>query len=443
MKKITTLALSILLTIATVYAQGTKNNERIINEVESQLEAHKAIYEDIHQNPELSLMEFKTAKKMATQLNNMGFEVTTNVGGNGVVGVLKNGKGPVIMLRTDMDALPISENTGLEYASKAVLKDFQGNSRPVMHACGHDMHMTLWLGTLQTLVSLKKYWNGTILAVAQPAEEVSGGSAQMITDGLFKKFPTPDYALAYHVASDLPAGKIGYASGAFAAGVNNADIYVYGVGGHGAMPHSAIDPIVLSAQIIMGLQTVVSRDINPVNPAVVTVGSIHGGTKHNIIPDEVKMELTLRFFSDEVYSQIQESIFRICEGMAKAAGVPDNLLPMILISDQFTPPTINDPRLVARAVESMKDMLGDDNIVSASLGTAAEDFGKYGRTEENIPIAMFLCGTIGKQRYNKHLASGEKLPGLHNSAFYPDFEPSYKAGVSAMASAMMGLFNNN
>ncbi len=443
MKKTTTLALSILLTIATVYAQGTKNNERIKMEVESQVEAHKVIYEDIHQNPELSLMEFKTSKKMAAQLKNMGFEVTTNVGGNGVVGVLKNGKGPVIMLRTDMDALPISENTGLEYASKAVLKDFQGNSRPVMHACGHDMHMTLWLGTLQTLVSLKKYWNGTILAVAQPAEEVSGGSSQMIADGLFKKFPTPDYALAYHVASDLPAGKIGYVSGAFAAGVNNADIYVYGVGGHGAMPHKAIDPIVLSAQIIMGLQTVVSRDINPVDPAVVTVGSIHGGTKHNIIPEEVKMELTLRFFSDEVYSQIKESISRICEGMAKAAGVPDNLLPLILISDQFTPPTINDPNLVARAVESMKDMLGDENIISASLGTAAEDFGKYGRTEENIPIAMFLCGSIGKERYNKHLANGEKLPGLHNSAFYPDFEPSYKAGVSAMASAMMGLFNNN
>lgn len=442
MKKLVTIALSAFIAISSISAQGEKITNKITTAVESQLKAHKAIYLDLHQNPELSLMEFETSKKMAAQLNDMGFKVTKNVGGNGVVGIYKNGNGPTIMLRTDMDALPISETTGLPYASKVVMKDFQGNSRPVMHACGHDMHMTLWLGTLKTLVSLKKEWKGTIMAVAQPAEEVSGGSAQMIADGLFKLFPTPDYALAYHVASDLPAGKVGFVSGAFAAGVNNADIYVYGVGGHGAMPHSAKDPIVLSAQIIMALQTIVSRDINPVDPAVVTVGSIHGGTKHNIIPEEVKMELTLRFFTDEVYNQIKESIFRICEGTALAAGIPDHLLPLVMIGDQFTPPTTNDPKLVGKAVVFMKEMLGEDNLISASLGTAAEDFGKYGRTEENIPIAMFLCGTIGKERYSNHLESGDKFPSLHNPGFYPDFDPSYKTGVSAMASAMIGLFND-
>ncbi len=443
MRKGIALALLLPLTVISALAQNSSQNEKIHKEKEKQIQDHRAVYTDLHQNPELSLMEFETSKKMASHLKEMGFEVTTNVGGNGVVGIMKNGSGPTIMLRTDMDALPISETTGLSYASKSILKDSQGNTRPVMHACGHDMHMTLWLGTLQTLVKLKKEWKGTIMAIAQPAEEVSGGSAQMIADGLFKRFPSPDYALAYHVAPDIPAGKIGYVPGAFAAGVNNADIYVYGIGGHGAMPHTAIDPIVLSSQIILGLQTIVSRDINPVDPAVVTVGSIHGGIKHNIIPDEVKMELTLRFFDDEVYSQIQESIYRICEGMAKAAGVPDDLLPLVLIGEQYTPPTINNPELVNRAMSSMKDILGENNIIRAGLGTAAEDFGKYGRTEENIPIAMFLCGSIAEDRYQKIIESGNHPPALHNPGYYPDFEPTYKSGVAAMTKAMIDLFNNN
>ncbi len=443
MKKGIASSLLLTLSILSSLAQVNNQNEKIKKEIENQIQEHRVIYNDLHQNPELSLMEFETSKKMASQLSAMGFEVTSNVGGNGVVGIFKNGSGPIIMLRTDMDALPISETTGLTYASKAVKKDRQGNMMPVMHACGHDMHMTLWLGTLQTLVKLKKEWKGTIMAIAQPAEEVSGGSAQMIADGLFKRFPAPDYALAYHVAPDIPAGKIGYVPGAFAAGVNNADIYVYGIGGHGAMPNTAIDPIVLSSQIIMGLQTIVSRNINPVDPAVVTVGSIHGGTKHNIIPEEVKMELTLRFFTDEVYGQIQESIYRICEGMAIAAGVPDNLLPLVLIGDQYTPPTTNNPELVNRAVISMKDMLGDENIIRAGLGTAAEDFGKYGRTEENIPIAMFLCGSTSSERYKKIIDSGNHPPALHNPGYYPDFEPTYKSGVAAMTKTMIDLFNNN
>lgn len=442
MRNVLTITYLLLFTSLTSLCQDKDINEKINKAIAKQSLIHKEVYQDLHQNPELSLMEFETSRKMAARLEEMGFEVTSNVGGNGVVGILKNGKGPTLMLRTDMDALPISEATGLPYASKAVLKDFQGNKNPVMHACGHDMHMTLWLGTLHTLVSLKKEWEGTIMAVAQPAEEVSGGSSQMIADGLFKRFLKPDYALAYHVASDMPAGKIGYVPGAFAAGVNNADIYVYGVGGHGAMPNTAIDPIVLSAQIIMGLQTVVSRDLDPAEPAVVTVGSIHGGTKHNIIPDEVKMELTLRFFSDKVYGQIQESIYRICEGMAKAAGVPDNLLPLVLIGDQFTPPTINNPELVNKVAVSMKNILGEENVIKGSLGTAAEDFGKYGRTEEEIPIAMFICGSIESNRYKEYMEKGEKLPALHNPAYYPDFEPTYKAGVAAMSKAMIDLFNN-
>lgn len=262
---------------------GQDISNLIRNEVASSVAAAEVMYRDLHQNPELSLMEFNTAAKMADALGRLGFEVTTGVGGNGVVGVLRNGKGPVIMLRADMDALPVRETTGLPFASTITVATPQGPETPVMHACGHDLHMTVWHGTVQTLVALKSKWKGTLVAIAQPAEEVSGGSDRMIADGLYIRFPKPDYALCYHVSADLPAGTVGYFPGAIFAGVNSADLKVFGVGGHGAMPHKTIDPVVLSAKIILDYQTIVSREINPVYPAVVTVGSIHGGTKHNII----------------------------------------------------------------------------------------------------------------------------------------------------------------
>jgi hippurate hydrolase len=287
-------------------------------------------------------MEYETSKKMANELRSIGLEVTTGVGGNGVVGVFKNGKGKVIMLRTDMDALPVKENTGLAYASNVRMKDSSGNDSPVMHACGHDLHMSVWLGTLRTLVALKNDWKGTIVAIAQPAEEVSGGSNAMIRDGLFQKFPKPDLALCFHVNAELPAGTIGYYPGPIFAGVNSAEITVYGIGGHGAMPYTTIDPIVLSAKIILDIQTIVSREINPIKPAVITVGAIHGGTKHNIIPDEVKMLLTLRFFDEEVYKHIRESLVRITRGAALAAGLPENKMPLVEFGNQYTPPLVNN-----------------------------------------------------------------------------------------------------
>lgn len=432
----------LLLTSLTLSLLAQKTSQELITKtVANQVENAKKTYIDLHQSPELSFMEFKTAEKMATKLTDLGFEVTTKVGGNGVVGVFKNGQGKTILLRTDMDALPIKENTGLPFASTVFTKDFEGIDAPAMHACGHDLHMTTWLGTLQTLVSLKKEWQGTIVAIAQPAEEVSGGSNAMIADGLFKRFPKPDYALAYHVSAELPSGTIGYYPGAIFAGVNSIDIKVFGRGGHGAMPHTTIDPVVLASRIVLDIQTIVSREINPVHPAVVTVGSIHGGTKHNIIPDEVDMQLTVRFFSDETYNHILEALERITRGIAISAGVPEEKWPLVKASNQFTPPVVNNASLVLKAIEPMKQLLGDENVIQVEPLTVGEDFGKYGRTEENIPIALFWLGGVNKAKYQDHLENGTILPGLHNAAFYPDFEPTYKTGVSAMALAMIQLFN--
>jgi len=301
--------------------------------------------------------------------------------------------------------------------------------------------MTTWLGTLQALVTLKQQWHGTIVAIAQPAEEVSGGSNAMIKDGLFRKFPKPDYALAYHVSAELPAGTIGYYPGAIFAGVNSINIKVFGQGGHGAMPHTTIDPIVLASRLVLDIQTIVSREINPVHPAVVTVGSIHGGTKHNIIPDEVDLQLTVRFFSDETYQKILSSLQRISKGLAISAGLPEDKWPQVKASNQFTPPVLNNAELVQKVSTSMKQILGNENVLQVEPLTVGEDFGKYGRTEEHIPIALFWLGGVNPQKYQDHIENGTPLPGLHSAYFYPDFEPTYKTGVSAMANAMIQLFN--
>lgn len=438
-KKLSAIALFLLLCFANPLA-GQDINELIKKEVSGSLASSELIYRELHQNPELSLQEFKTAAKMAQALEKLGFEVTTGVGGNGVVGVLRNGSGPVIMLRTDMDALPVKETTGLPWASKVTVTDSQGMETPVMHACGHDFHMTVWHGTLSTLVSLKNRWHGTIVAVAQPAEEVSGGSEQMIDDGLYKRFPVPDYALCYHVSSDLPAGTTGYCPGPIFAGVKSVDIKVFGIGGHGAMPHKTIDPIVLSAKIILDYQTIVSREINPVSPAVVTVGSIHGGTKHNIIPGEVDMKLTIRFFSDDVYRQIIAALRRIADGQAVAAGLKADMMPLITTGSEYTPPVENDPDLVSRATVSMAGILGKDNVIRVEPSTVAEDFGKYGRTPEKVKIALFWLGGVNRQKYTESLEKETMLPALHSSNFAPDFVPAYTTGVTAMSRTMIDLF---
>ncbi|MCU0377521.1 MAG: amidohydrolase [Bacteroidales bacterium] len=418
---------------------GQDINTLIMKEVSASLPFAETMYRDLHQNPELSFQEFRTALKMAEGLKKLGFDVTTGVGGNGVVGVMKNGTGPVIMLRTDLDALPVKEATGLPYASKVTVLDLNGTETPVMHACGHDLHMTVWWGTLNTIVSLKNRWKGTIIAVAQPAEERSGGSEQMINDGLYTRFPLPDYALAYHVASDMPAGTIGYREGPMFAGVTSVDVKIFGVGGHGAMPHKTVDPIVLAARIILDYQTIVSREINPVSPAVVTVGSIHGGVRHNIIPSEVDLQLTVRFFSDEVREQILSAIHRISRGVAISAGLNESLMPRVSVEDDFTPPVDNDPELVSRAVSSMSAILGKQNLIKVDPATVAEDFGKYGRTSENIKIGLFWLGGVNVSKYQESVSKNTVLPVLHSEFFYPDFRPAYTTGATAMSRAIIDL----
>lgn len=423
-----------------MYGQKDDLDTRIKDIVNKLTEERYATYIDLHKNPELSLMEVKTSAKMAAELKKLGFEVTTGVGGNGVVGIFRNGKGKTIMLRTDMDALPVKESTGLPFASNVVMKDSSGKENPVMHACGHDLHMTTWLGTLGTLVSLKNEWKGTLMAVAQPAEEGSIGSRMMIKEGLFKRFPVPDCVLAYHVSPELPSGTIGYYPGPIFAGVKWAEITVYGIGGHGAMPHLAVDPIVIASRIVLDLQTIVSRQINPVKPAVVTVGAFHGGTKHNVIPDEVKMLLTIRYFEDGILEKIKSSIINISRGAAIAAGLPEEKMPRVVFDPEVNPPVANDPELVLKSAGYMKSILGDKNVIQVDPATVAEDFGKYGRTEEKIPIALFWLGGVTPEKYADHIKNGTLLPSLHSSSFAPDFRAAFTTGASAMTETMIRLF---
>ena len=439
MKKTLLLVVCLLTGISGIAQDNLKEQiEKIIGTIEDE---HFETYKYLHAHPEVSLMEFETAASMASHLEGMGFEVKRNFGGNSVVGLLENGKGPVIMLRTDMDALPIKEETGLPFASTVVMEDAAGNIVPAMHACGHDMHMTLWLGTLNTMVQLKDEWSGTIIAIAQQAEEVSGGANRMIEAGLFQEFAVPDYALAYHVNPELPAGSIGYYPGPIFGGVSSVDIHVYGYGGHGALPHTTIDPVVLASRIVLAIQTLVSREIEPIQPAVVTVGSIHGGSKHNIIPDRVDLQLTVRFFSDEVYLQIIEGLERITQGIALSAGLPEEKFPDVIPLEGLTPPLQNDPDLVKKGVYSMGKMLGSGRMFEVNPSTVGEDFGKYGRTSEKVPIALFWLGAVEKGKYKDHIENGTPLPGLHNAAFHPDFYPTFRGGVAAMTRTMIDLLN--
>lgn len=398
-----------------------------------------ALYKHLHAHPELSFHEVETARRMAAELRRAGFELTEGVGGHGVVGILKNGAGPTLLIRADMDALPVVEESGLPYSSAATTTDEQGNTVGIMHACGHDLHMAVWVGTARRLAALKGQWSGTLLFIAQPAEERGSGARAMLDDGLYGRFPLPDFGLALHASPTLPAGKIGICTGYSMANVDMMDITVYGEGGHGAYPHTAKDPVVLAARIIMALQTIVSREISPLEPAVVTVGSIHGGSKGNVIPGEVKMELTMRSYSDEVRQAIIDKIGRICRGEAIAAGLPEEKFPKLALRPEFTPAVFNDPTLAARLQPAFAQALGPDNVETVPPGMAGEDFSRYGRTEHRIPILLFWLGAVNPVLYETAQKGETSLPALHSSRFAPLPEPSIKTGVLAMAAAALNL----
>ncbi|HUR46793.1 MAG TPA: amidohydrolase [Candidatus Saccharimonadales bacterium] len=412
----------------------------LVSKVSPKLET---FYRELHTHPELSLHEEKTAERLAGALEKLGYEVTTRVGGYGVVGVLKNGPGPCVLLRTDMDALPVVEQTGAAYASSTKVTDDKGNTVGVMHACGHDMHMSVFLGVAEVLHQLKTRWHGTLILMGQPAEEKVQGAGAMLRDGLFTRFPRPDHCLALHCAPDLPAGSVGVTEGYALANVDSVDIVVRGVGGHGAWPHKTKDPVVLAAQIVLALQTIVSRETDPTQPAVVTVGSIHGGAKHNIIPDEVRLQLTLRSYSEEVRKHTIEAIQRITRGLAEAAGLPQDRFPVVTIADESASATYNTPELAQRLKTVFKAWLGEDHVMSTKPIMGAEDFGLLGKTEQKIPICMFWLGTINSELLRASGKSGESLPALHSSKFLPLIEPTLQTGITAMTGAVFELLSGS
>lgn len=335
------------------------------------------LYKHLHTHPELSYAEVETSKSIAAELRKTGADVTENVGKLGVVGVMKNGIGPTVLVRADLDALPVTEATGIPYASKATTKDSEGDTVGVMHACGHDIHMTCLVGTARWLAANKDKWKGTVLFIGQPAEERIGGAKLMLADGLYERFPKPNFALALHVASDLETGKVAYTSGQAMASSTSLDIHVHGKGGHGAMPQNTVDPIVIASALIMDIQSVVSREVSPLQPSVVTVGSIHGGTKHNIIPNEVKLQLTLRSFDDKVTKTLIDGITRRAEGLATAHKAP---APKIIIGDS-TPPTINTPDLVAKVLPFLQNGVGASNVEKVEPAMGAKISASSGRVE--------------------------------------------------------------
>jgi len=407
-----------------------------------------AIYKDIHSHPELSTREEKTSALVAKELRATGCEVTENFGKYdnpnlkcyGVIGIMKNGPGPTVLVRTDMDALPVEEDTGLPFASKVTTKGDDGREVHVMHACGHDAHMSAFIGTARALQRLKERWSGTIVFIGQPAEETVGGARALLKAGLYNRFGKPDFALGFHDKADLQTGHIGVTPGYTYANVDSVDVTVRGIGGHGAYPHKTKDPIVLAAEMINAWQTIASRENNPLDPIVVTVGSIHGGTKHNIIPDEVKMQLTVRTYKSEVRDRVLKAIDDIAKGIASAGGVPADRAPIVsVLKDQFTPATYNNPDLTKRLVGVWKNVLGADNVEIVDPTMGGEDFAEYSLPDHSIPAVDFHIGAVDPEKIAQFKREGKELPSLHSSKFAPVPEPTIRVGIIGMTSAVLEL----
>lgn len=399
-----------------------------------------AIYRDLHTNPELSGQEKRSAGIMAAEAKKAGFEVTTGVGGTGVVAVMRNGPGPVVMLRADMDGLPVAEQTGLPFASKARAVGIDGQETAVMHACGHDTHMSAWIGTARRLAALKGRWSGTVVMIGQPAEEVNAGAAAMLKDGLFTRFPKPDYVLAFHDSASLPAGQLGFTPGYAMAAVDSVDIVVKGVGGHGAAPATTKDPIVLAARIVTTLQTLAAREIDPQDAVVVTVGSIHGGTKHNIIPSEVKLQLTVRSYSPETRTKLLDGIRRIARGEAIAAGLPDELMPEVKPYGTSGIATFNDEALAKRVAGAFTTRFGAERVTETKPVMVSEDFPEFRAADPGkIQSMLFWVGGVPKAKWDAAGGDPAKLPSLHSPFWAPDAEAVIATATEAMTTATLEL----
>ncbi|MFQ3221136.1 MAG: amidohydrolase [Paraglaciecola sp.] len=411
----------------------------IRQQVESTMPELMALYKDLHAHPELSGFEVKTAAKLAKKAHQLGFNVTENVGGTGVVAVLKNGDGPVVMIRADMDGLPVEEQTGLAYASKERAVTEDGIESGVMHACGHDTHMTSWIGTATALSAMKDQWSGTLVMILQPAEERGKGARDMLNDGLFSRFPKPDYALAFHDSAGLPAGTIGYTPGFALANVDSVDVIIKGQGGHGAYPHTTKDPIVLGSRIVGALQTLVSRELDPQDSAVVTVGSFHAGAKHNIISDRATLLLTVRSYSDQTRQTLLDGIARIAKGEAIAAGMPEDLMPEVIIKDEYTPATYNSPEFSHEMAALFSQQFTEQRVQQTPPVMGGEDFGRFYRADKSIKSLIFWVGGVPQDAWDKAQKNQGDLPSLHSALWAPDAEKVINTATQALTLAAINI----
>jgi hippurate hydrolase len=393
------------------------------------------LYQDLHRNPELAFQETRTAAKIAAQWKAFGYDVTTGVGRTGIVGVMKNGAGPTVMLRTELDALPVAEKTGAPFASTVVTKNLAGATVPVMHACGHDLHMTAVTGTARWMAEHKQQWHGTLVLVGQPAEETIGGAEAMLEDGLFTRFPKPDYVLGLHDDDSMPAGTIGYHAGPFRAISISPTLTMYGRGGHGAMPFNTIDPVVMAARTVMSLQTIVSRENNPMDPIVLTIGSIHGGTQANVIPDEVTLGLNIRTYSEQTQQRVLDAVMRIAKAEAAAAGAPRE---PVLGKSGAGHVVVNDPALTRRVAAALQKAMGTQQVIEMPAKMTSEDFAEYGRA--GVPALLLHIGAVNPMKLAEAKRTGIPVPAPHSPEWLPDLEPTLKAAVRGESVALVDLF---
>ena len=423
--------------------QTTANADSLAQEVESIYQSKlKDLFLYFHQNPELSTMEHQTSARLADELASLGFTVHRGVGGTGIVALMENGEGPLVMFRADMDGLPVEEKSGLSYASQAKQIDPNGNEVFVMHACGHDVHMTSLVGTAELMAAKRDQWRGTLMLIGQPAEERVMGAAAMRADNLWERFGQPDYAMAFHVASVLPTGMVGASTDSPYSGADTVDIYIPGVGAHGASPHRGIDPIVLGSQIVMGLQTVVSRSLPPRRPGVITVGAFHSGTKHNIISDLAHLQLTVRSESAADRTLLLDGIRRVAENMGRVAGLPEDRLPTVIVSNESVPPTLNDKALTERIMAVWDDHFGTGTVFSGErLGMGAEDFPVF-TVDPYIPSLYFAVGGTPAADFARERAGGEPVPSHHSPLFKIEPNASVTLGVEASVTALLALLGD-
>jgi hippurate hydrolase len=418
------------------YVQCAGQSAAISQEVDAVYPAAHDLYIDLHQSPELSSHETQTASKLAARLRSLGYEVTEGVGGTGVVAILKNGAGPTVMLRTELDALPVEEKTGLSYASKVHAKDDSGRDVPVMHACGHDLHMASLVATADIMAHSRESWHGTLLLIGQPAEETISGAKRMIDDGLFTRFPKPAVGIALHVGNYLPAGQVGITPGIYNTNADSLRITIYGKGGHGSAPHSTIDPIVIAARTILALQTIVSREVKPGEMAVVTVGYIRAGTKNNIIPDQAELGLTVRTYKDNVRKQVLAAITRIAKAEAVAGGAQQETL---IEHYESTDSVYNDPGLAERLRAPLEAALGKENVITTEPITPSEDYAFF--VEQGIPSLYMSLGGADPQKYAENKSAGTMLPSNHSPYFAPDVDPALHSGIKAEVAVLRNLLN--